>query len=64
MKTICGKCEGRGVYPQDNKIITCDKCLGARRIDMTEQEEKQFKEYQANQTLACTFSLANIGVQA
>jgi DnaJ-class molecular chaperone len=45
MKLMCAKCDGRGVYPQDGKITTCDKCNGKGRVEMTEQEKEAYLKF-------------------
>ena len=48
MKLVCAKCDGRGVCPQDGKVITCDKCHGEKRVEMTEQENQAYLKFLEN----------------
>ena len=47
MKLMCAKCDGRGVYPQDGKIITCNKCDGKGRVEMMEKEKQAYLKWVA-----------------
>ena len=42
MKLMCAQCDGRGVCPQDGKIIACNKCGGKGKVEMTEKEKEAY----------------------